>query len=255
MSRLNSKTLAQIEKLLQSKSYSEVIRQLDEIRHSITDREDYAYCCILHTEAAIHLGDYSNTLIDQAIDALRSTRHVSNYARAKFLKGWLLALTGQFWDAKEPFLESYAHYLRCQDINGIARTLNWLSYVALKTGDARSAIENLTRAIDVTLKGGDERAAAKIAHNLAHAHYGRGEIGKSLSLYRRFAVSRRVHGLKPFLNYCYMSALPLALLGHINEARNSLTLCKPYLHNYIRENAIYFENVGLISILAGDFCE
>lgn len=253
MTSLATHVLTEVEELLQNKKFREVLDKLKQIDRTSLGREAYGYYCILLTETCLYLEDYSIDCIDEAIEIFRFSRDTERFAKAKFLKGWYLSTLGKFREAKETLLEAYVNYLRCNNLHQAARVLNRLSFVAHHTGNIEATIENLKKCIDIYDRLGDNVRMAEVAHNLAYVRFSSGSLRESLSVYNSYPVTEQEHGEKPVANFYYMSAILHALKGDIEIAKATIEKCKPYLGKYSREKAIYFENLGLISILDKDF--
>jgi tetratricopeptide (TPR) repeat protein len=253
MTPATSKILTEIEELLQSKNYSEALNRLKEVDFSSFSWEERGLYYLLLTEASLHVGDYSVSCADEAVEAFRHSADSNKFAKAKFLKGWSLVATGNYLEAKQALLEAYTNYLRCEDLAGAARALNRLTYVAFQTGNINAAVENLESCINICNKLGDSINKTKAAHNLAHLYFKSGNLRDSLSTYNLYPVTCQEHGDKPVMNFFYMSAVPHAFKGDIATAKKTIAKATPYLEKYPRDKAIYYENLGLISILDGDY--
>lgn len=253
MSLPTTQTFQQVESLLHDKKFPEALHLLKSCDHTSLTGEDYGYFCILLTEAGLKVGEYFESYIDEAIEIFRFSSDANKFAKAKLLKGWLLSSLGKHHEAKEILLEAYTNFLRSENLKSAARVLNWLSHSSFQTGNIESAINSLTNAIDICQKLQDKVSEAKAAHNLAYIYFASGKLRDSLSVYNSYPVTAQEHGEKPVLNFYYMSAIPHALKGDITVAKQTIEKCKPYLYKYIRDKAIYFENLGLIALLDGDY--
>jgi len=253
MKKLISKILIEAEQLLQDKKHPEALSKLVGVEPSSLTGRDYGYYCLLITEASLRTGHYSTIRIDDAIEVFRFSQETEKFARAKYLKGWYLSTSGRFPEAKETLLEAYANYLRCNKLYEAAGVLNRLSFVAHHTGNIESAINNLKKCLDIFDRIGDEPNSIRIARNIAFLYYEAGNLQEALSVYSAHPVSVTKHGVKDVLIAYSMSAIPHALKGDIATAKKTIEKCKPYLDKYVREKAIYFENLGLISILDHDY--
>jgi DNA-binding NtrC family response regulator/tetratricopeptide (TPR) repeat protein len=252
MARMSTITLTQVEGLLRTKKYAEAFDKLKTLDHSTLSGEGYGYYCILLSEAALHVGRYSEFCIDEAIEIFRGG-DTEAFARAKHLKGWFMAYQGNFGEAKETLLEAYVHFLRCNNLSDAARVLNWLSFVTHHSGNVEAAIENLKKCLDIYDRLGDMVKMTKAAHNLAFVYFSCGRLSESLSTYSAYPVTVKDHGEKPVLNFYSMSAIPHALRGDLTTAKATIEKAKPYLDKYARDKAIYYENLGLISLLDNNF--
>jgi DNA-binding NtrC family response regulator/tetratricopeptide (TPR) repeat protein len=255
MTSPTTSVLTEVEALLQSKKFPEALEKLKGIDRASLIDESYGYLCILFAEVCLYMGDYSSSYgyIDEAIELFRFDSDAEKFARSKFLKGWLLTATGKHAEAREALLEAYTNYLRCEDFSGAARSLNRLSYVSFQTGNVETAVSSLQRCMELYEKIGDEKKVGEVAHNLAYVYFAFGELMKSLSLYDSYPVTEQKHGEKPVMNFFYMSAIPHAFKGDIVTAKKTIAKATPYVEKYPRDKAIYYENLGLISILDGDY--
>jgi DNA-binding NtrC family response regulator/Tfp pilus assembly protein PilF len=254
MKNLGIQVLQKIEGLLLKGSYQEALQELDFIDPSELSEMEKAHYYILCTEANLYLGNNINvSYLDKAIDLLRFHADTDKFARAKFLKGWHFTTQGNFFEAKESLLESYANYLRCNDKSGAARALNRLAFVSVYTGNVASAISNLNHCIQIYRELGDAYSESLVKHNLAYLFLISGKFNDALRTYASYPLSFGTHGDKPILNFYSMSSLPHAFKGDIKKAKDTIAQAKPYLDKYPREKAIYFENLGLISILDKDY--
>jgi DNA-binding NtrC family response regulator len=253
MSQLITQTFQQIEALLHDKNFPEALSLLKSLNPSSLKGEEYGYYCILLTEAGLNVGEYFESYIDEAIETFRFSSDAGKFAKAKYLKGWLFSSLGRHHEAKELFIEAYTNYLRGNDLNNAARVLNRLTFVTIHTGNTETAIDNLRKCIDIYNKLGESVIKTKVAHNLAYLYFMCGNLRDSLSTYNAYPVTEQEHGEKPVMNLFNMSAIPHALKGDIATAKKTIAKATPYLEKYPRDKAIYFENLGLILILDGDY--
>ena len=245
--------LVEIDRLIQSRQYGQARDLLERIDEPSLASSDKGYFLILLSEALFSTGTYEHGYIDRAVEAFRSSSDTALFARAKYVKGWGLSLIGEYPEAKQHLLEAYAGFLRCQDAHGTARALNRLSYVALKCGDNESAISSLRYCLNVFAERGDSISHVKVAHNLANVLWICGKLTESVTLFASHAISDSTKARKAWLLQYIMSAIPHALLGDTRTARTTIARASPFLDDYPREKAIYFENLGLINILDADY--
>ncbi len=240
---------ARIEQLLHDKKYIEAIRNLSSIDRSSLTKKECGYYCLLYAEASIQVSDYSvENLIDEAIETFRQNE-TELFAKAKYLKGWLLTSTGKLSEARQVLIESYSNYLRCENDSMAARVLNRLAFVENENGNSKSAIHCLEESISLYKKLNDNANLCKVGHNLASVYYKAGRLRESIYTYQLYPVKVTRHGAKPLINYYYMSALPYALRGNIKKAKRIIKKAEPFLSEYVREKAIYYENLGFILLL------
>ncbi len=253
MSKQITEALSEIEALLLQDKHQDALEKLGSIDRSSLSGEEYGYYCILLSEASLYVGDYSVVCVDQAIQIFRYSPDTDKFARAKFLEGWLLSALGKHSEAKEILLESYVHYTRFENLSGAARALNRLSYVTFQLGNIESSIGNLEKCIGLYRQLSDNLSELAASLNVAMLCFRAGRLGESLSRYSQIRKNFVNLREKDTLIYFLMSALPHALQGDTTTAKNTIAKAKPYLDKYVREKAIYFENLGLISILDGDY--
>ncbi len=240
--------------LLQDR-FQETLKALESIDIAVLSREEYGLYSIIYSEANLYIGELSKVCTDEAIEIFRHSADTESFARAKFIKGWAQSAIGEHDQAKETLIEAYSQYLRCQNMNGAARTLNRISYVAFQTGNIGSAITNLQKCLAIYEELGDRTNAPVISMNLAMLQFRAGWLGNSISGYTEVRPSIIALGDKNAVAYYNMSALPHALKGDYKTARAVIARARPFIDKYPRENAIYYENRGLIAILEGNYRE
>lgn len=253
MTPLVSQILKEAEKLLQDKRFPEALSWLKDIDRSSLKGEDHGYYCILLTEAGLKVGDYSEDCIDEAIEIFRFSNDTEKFAKAKFLKAWLLSSLGRHHEAKEVSLEAYTNYLRCNKPKNAARVLNWLSFGLFQTGNVEAAISNLKKCIEIYDQLGETVTKTKVAHNLAHVYFVCGQLRSSLSTYDSYPISELKSEEKPVLNFCLTCSMIHAFRGDISTAKDLIEGCRAHLGKYVRERALYYEYLGWISLLDADY--
>jgi len=250
---MTTKVLTTTEELLHNRDFIGAIKTLESVDESLLSKTDYGHYCILLTESRAFLGTYEDEYINEAIELFRHTSETNLFARAKYIKGWILSLKGMHREAKQELLEAYANYLRCDDRANAAKALNRLAYEALVTGDIQSAVANLESALQTHIDAGNRMSATRAAHNLARVLWNSGNLSKAQTVYAQYCLAGFESDEKLSFNYHYNSPMPHALKGDIKEARKRLAKCKPYLDTYKREKAIYFENLAWVNILDGKY--
>lgn len=241
------------EALLSQNRFTEVIALLDRVPPQSLSTEERGYCCILKSEAMLYLGLDPGDLIDQASEVFRMHAEAEKFARAKLLKGWYLTTIGRYADSREALLEAYANYLRCRHKRGAARALNRLAFVHRQLGHYRAAEENLTRSAEIYRELADEISMTGVLTNRAYLLMSGGSLRCAETEYSKMRDTVVQAGEKNVVAHGNMSAMCYALLGDLTTARRTIDEGKPYLDTYIREKAIYHENLGLIEILSGNY--
>lgn len=245
--------LARIDRLIRDKRFPDALSRLEGMQQRRLSGREWGEYCLLRAEAGLYVGTYEiERYVDDAIEIYRNDSDTASFARAKFLKGWLLAALGRLTDARDVLIEAYANFRRCHDDSGSARALNRHAYVSLQLGHTEQAILNLGKCAEIYSRIGDHESQAAVLTNLAYLHYVAGDLQESVEQYRRHHAAILDQGDKSTLIYYAMSALPHARLEDLPTARKSLEKCRPYLEQYPREKAIYFENLGLLELLSGN---
>jgi tetratricopeptide (TPR) repeat protein len=162
-----TQVLKRVEELIRNKDFPLALQELKNIDPSSLSRQEYGIYCLQMTEASLYVGDYSIDCIDTAIEIFRFDPDTEAFARAKFLKGWSFIAQGKHFEAKEPLLEAYTNYLRCNQLSGAARALNQLAFVFAHTGNPDAAISNLQNGIDLYERIGDHGKRLQVSQNLA----------------------------------------------------------------------------------------
>ncbi|KAA3633611.1 MAG: hypothetical protein DWP97_08720 [Calditrichaeota bacterium] len=134
-----------IKQLLQERKYKDVISIID-INKAQIDLENVELL-IYYTEASLALGEYESRFIDKAIALLRPTNDIGSFALAKYLKARLEIISGELLSAQENLNESYVYYKRLDDLRGMARASNLLSYIAFQQGNYITFDEHSQRSI------------------------------------------------------------------------------------------------------------
>ena len=96
MAQWNSSVLKEAELLLRQKQYREALSRLQLLGRTGLSGEQYGIYCLLLSECYLHLGDYSDICIDEAIEFFRFRADVERFAKAKYLKGWWLSEIGEY---------------------------------------------------------------------------------------------------------------------------------------------------------------
>lgn len=243
--------LTHIDRLISDNRPKEAAKRLASLDPSALSDECLAWYRLLKAEARLYLGDCRPKGLDEAIEFYRFHKDTSRFARAKYLMGWALVAQGRHNDAKEILLEAYTSFLRCKDHSGAARALNHLALVSFQQGSISSALESLDRCRSLYEEAGQPDKAVAVATNACYLLYTAGQIRRAIREYARIEPSILKQGDRNRLIFYEMSAAPYAMLGDIQTARRTIAAAEPYLDDFLREKAIYLENLGLIELLDG----
>jgi len=228
----------------------ELLQGLDKSGLDVTDRGDF---CLLMGENLLFLGDYDHDYPDEAIQIFKSTSSHVHFGKAKYLKGWQLQARGEHRDAKEALLEAYSSFLRVDDFELAARTLNRLAFICLISGDIDQAINNLEKCIDIHRKAGNFDKVQVVGNNLALIYRKAGRITESLALYEKGEANRNLLTPRNQSIYLLGYSIPRALAGDLTSAKELLDEASKMTGEYQREESIYYEYLGWILFLDESF--
>ncbi len=248
--------LQRAETLMARREFADVIAVLGEIDPGSISPSQKASYYLMYAHANLRLGNSRvEDELDYSLTFYHNVRDEENYALGKLLYGWMLISFGEFIDAKEALLEAYVTYKRCNDYKGATWALSRLASVAHNTGDFDAAIVNLEKCIGIYESHDDGERRRSAAMNLAQVLRAGGKIRRSFQLFAD-EESRILNGeRKSICQYYLMRSIPIALLHDLPAARQMLEKAAPYLDEFIREKAIYFQYSGWIRNLEGDFDE
>ncbi|MCX6826614.1 MAG: tetratricopeptide repeat protein, partial [candidate division Zixibacteria bacterium] len=245
-----------IEEFLKSKRFSDALEQLNKIDSSSFSPSDKAYYSILVAEAKLFLGDYNlSDILLPTIEFYKYSNDNEKFARAKFLFGWMLDATGNLLEARESLLESYAAYKRCDNLEGQAKALNDLAYVADLSGEVDSAISCLRQCIDIYTGLSDNRAAMICSNNLGTVYLWSGLIEKAIVQYAETEKNISDAGEDIKYKHYIRYGLAIAHRGDIRRGRDILEKVRFLSPRLKREKAFYYEFSGWVYNLEGNFAE
>ena len=249
--------LKQTRELIAKRRFADALERLSKVTPSRLEARDRGEYYVLRAKARLFQGSATCVEPDiaRAIDVLRHSAETALFAEAKYLMGRWLSLHGRHVEAKEVLLEAYASFLRSEQYPQCAETLNRLSYVSLQLGHVGSARSDLEKCISLYSHVGDQRNCMAVTQNLLYVLFVAGELSQSIARYTESESSIVSLDNRSALMFYEMSAIPHALKGDIKTARKIVAKAKPFLDDYPREKAIYFENLGLINILDGKYAQ
>lgn len=248
--------LAEAEELLRTDSFSEALKRLQSCSSLAMTRGDRGYFCILIAESSLYLGKYEiDAVLDEAVEIFRLGKNTGLFGRAKFLKGWLFSARGDYLPAKEALTEAYSHFGRLEDFGGMARVLNRLAYALFKSGNVHTAISNLNKCAELYRRLQDNESELHVRVNACYLEWSIGRLRASCRSYAAISNLLGDSTDRRKLIYHEMYAVPLSLVGRLPEARLQLAKALPLLDVAVREKAIYYENLGLIEILSGNYAK
>ncbi|MGP8321435.1 MAG: sigma 54-interacting transcriptional regulator [Methanosarcinaceae archaeon] len=255
MQRILEETLTAVETLLGNKKYQKALNELEKLDKNQLDSEFFGYYCILLTDANISLGIYNTDIIDKAIEIFRYSSDTAKFARAKSLKGYLLSLEGNFSKASEILNEAYVNYKRCGNMHMSAGALNKMAYCSFKLGNITTAINQLHGVINIFHELKNNTSFIKTLINLESLLYSSGKLNDGLVTYKELEKNISILNIQDLNKHSISSSKLFALLGDYSNAFENISRAKPYINRYPREEALYYEYLGWINILSGDYKE
>ncbi|MCP4568688.1 MAG: AAA domain-containing protein [FCB group bacterium] len=244
------------DELLGQKKFNETISKLGEIDVNSISPDEKAFYCLLIVETNMYIGNYNfRDELNHALKYYKYSRDDNNFGRAKYLHGWLLMSQGNHFDAREPLLESYAMYKRCDNLFSQGKILNMLSFLCFQLGEIDVAIDYMKKSIAIYDDLGDDFRKMTITTNLAQIYYSAGRLADSIGIYE--ALRQNVPQWSDLSKaiYFFHAAIPYALKGNFTKAKQIIAEAVPFIEDFSREKAIYYENLGWIHLLAGESAE
>jgi len=243
-----------IKKLLESRKIQDARNELRQIDIRLLTDNQSAYHNLLLAEALLWLGDISaGDLLEQSLGYYRSSPDDRKFAWAKYLYGWYLTSTGNYLEAREVLMESYLYFKRFEDPKEISLVLSRLSYVLYQTGAVDDAIRNLQQCIEINRKLNRSDNVQTFTRNIAVVQFRVGELKNALKnleyLKQEIDSASDSDRYQFYLTY----AITLALLGNVKSALEIIDQTKELSPDFKRERAIYFEYLGWIHILSGEY--
>ncbi|MFZ5981090.1 MAG: sigma 54-interacting transcriptional regulator [Candidatus Zixiibacteriota bacterium] len=224
----------------------ELLKGLDVSGLDVTDMGEF---CLLMGENLLFLGEYDHDYPEEAIKLFKATSEHGRFGKAKYLRGWQLQARGEHRDAKEALLEAYSSFLRVDDFELAARTLNRLAFICLISGDIDQAINNLEKCIESHRQAGNLDKVQVVENNLALIYRKAGRITESLALYERGGVNRNILSPRNQCIYLLGYSIPRALKGDLTGAKELLVDAFKLTEGYQREESIYYEYLGWVLLL------
>ncbi|SYZ72807.1 putative NtrC family transcriptional regulator [Candidatus Zixiibacteriota bacterium] len=246
--------LSEIDALIRARKFSEAQEKIDIVHHVEINQKEYAYFCLLKSELALFRGDIDiQKELDHAIDYYRPSSDNEKFAQAKFLKGWFLIVTGRPKDAREELLESYIGFKRADNMEGQARALNRLAFLAQNEGEMDLAVEYLGKCANLYLSAGLNDRAHIFSNNLALILFLSGRIKEALEQFRSNLDRLRIMGQDYQLRHHLRYGLALAFKGELEESFVQIDAARLLTEGFKREEAIYYEYYGWMNCLSGNY--
>ena len=245
--------ITEAKNLLNERKFREGLRVISTINRGASTREQQIELILIKAELNLYLG--INPGEDEIMIALahyKASTDTTSYALAKYLHGCLLSRKGNFAEAREILLEAYVHYKRCDDYVNQAKALSRLCYVLTILGDIENAIRYLSMSIELLERYSTVDNAKTVMMNLGSVYYLAGRLSRSIETYDK--IEKDVMGNRLRLEYFYHNqAMPYALIGDMARAKSIIKHAYSDLPDSDYRNSVYFENLGWIYLLEGNF--
>ncbi len=229
----------------------DVLGEIDIKSISPDERARYTLAWV---EAQLALGN-SNVAasVRDSLDYYRTSSDHEKFARAKYLHGSYLVSVGRFFDAKEPLLEALVSLKRARISARQGLILNKLGFISYHVGEFKSAIAYLQRCIEHYKQNDDPGNALLVSLNLGQLNTSLGRLAEAIHIFEVNAPQISIRSDKNKARFEIMYAMPFALKGDISKALRMIKKTEEYLDGLIRERAIYYEYLGWIHNLDGDY--
>ncbi len=183
----------------------------------------------------------------------RKTDNHTEYAHAKYLKGWQLQRLGNLVDAKDVLTEAYAAFLRAEDLNGCALSLHLQAIVCHHLGQGDVAIEYQLNSINVYGKAGDEIKANRGSMSLALIFFRLGRFKEARKQYKIVEQSLSTLSKQNKISYYLGHSVLSIYSGDTEQAEKDFAFVKKNIGDLKREEAIYYEYLGWAKLLEKDY--
>ncbi len=249
-----TKSLNNIKELIQEKQFEQALLRIENIDKSSLSKRDYAYYCLLASEAKLWVGDYRiKDDIDKAINYFMKSNENETYAHAKYILGRYLIYVGDLANAQENLLESYLYFKRYNNLDSAQRALNFLAFVQHTTGATADAIKNLEACIEINDSMGKVGNVITLFRNLALVQFKSGAIKSALSQYNRIGKYSVQMSDNEYAQTYLTFAIINAFKGNLKNSSELINRVVSYPGIYKREQAIYYEYLGWIYNLDGQY--
>ncbi len=131
--------------------------------------------------------------------------------------------------------------------------LNKLSYISYHVGEFDSAIAYLQQSIDAYNKTDDSTNAMLVSLNLGQLNTKLGRLTEAIRIFNTTISEAAITGERNKARYLIMHAMPLALRGDIPEAMRIIKGAEAFLDSLPIDKAIYYEYLGWMHNLEGDY--
>ncbi len=250
-----AENLNAIKGLIGEKKFSEALIEIENIEISQSNNAEYAYYCLIYADIKLWLGDYNSIIpyLNTALNYYKTSADNQYYAQAKYLQGKYLVFIGQRINAQEKLLEAYLNFKRYEDLESAQRVLNYLAFVQHQGGAINDAILNIRKCIEINQNLGKLDNVLTLKRNLALVQLTCGQIQSALMQQKEIGREIANARINDRGQYYLILSLVLGHLGDINSAREKMAMALPCLDDYQREHAIYYEYLGWIYNLDGQY--
>nr|MBN2278552.1 sigma 54-interacting transcriptional regulator [candidate division Zixibacteria bacterium] len=246
--------LDKIHQLLESRQIQEAQVELCSVSIQSLNRDQEAYYYLLLAESKLWLGDLDiQELLERSLNYYLTSGENRLFARVKYLYGWYLTSIGDYLAAREMLLEAYLYFRRYEDLKNESLVLSRLSYVLYQTGAIDDAVRNLERCVEINEKLDRPDNVQTFSRNIAIVSIRSGALRKALSQleFLRKTIERASESDR--YQFYLIYAIALGLNGQIDEALEAISRTTRLSRKYKREKALYYEYLGWIYNLAGNY--
>jgi DNA-binding NtrC family response regulator len=254
MEKTIGQQLLNVDELIQRNRCADAADRLDIIKTDRLNDEEYAFYCLLLAETRLRTGRYDiEEILNRAIAFYKKGIDHELFARAKYLYGWYLVSIGKHFEAREILMESYLNYQRCDNLNAVTLVLNRLAQVQFQTGAIDDAIRNLERCVEINQALGRYDNVIAFSANIAVVLLRTGALTEALR--RHESILDDIHRIDDECrgNFFLTYAMVTALKGDVDTALELIAKATRFIDRFKRSQAHYYEYLGWIHILNGEF--
>ncbi|MEZ5360604.1 MAG: sigma 54-interacting transcriptional regulator [Candidatus Zixiibacteriota bacterium] len=247
-----AKDLLRIRSLILNREYESALIAINSMNTSQLTENEKALLDLAFVNVNLSLGNIQKkTQLEFALSYFEKTNQHDHYAMAKYLCGWMYLEQGELLKAQEYFTESRVYFKRCNLDAEQARVLSRLAYISFKSGNLQTAIQQLTQSRQIYVEINDYKNELSILKNIHTLYYTHGKLKEAECVLKEI-VGNDHFDLMP-INISFNIALSKAHFGEFATAIIQMKSFKIKKVNDTRQAAIYYEYLGWIHLLAGEY--